>query len=69
MDCVKCACVWIGEGWELMGVRGLDFALPIQWEQGECGTSVCVASVWVVSNGTESGAWASVLLLCLCVCC
>ena len=31
MECVKCACVWLGAGWEVWVVRGLglDFTNPV----------------------------------------
>ena len=47
VGCLKCVCVWFGAWWEVRDERfDWVWALPILWEQGECGTCVCV---WVAA--------------------
>ena len=31
MECVTCVCVWLGEGCEVLGVRGLGLGLCQSW--------------------------------------
>ena len=75
MECVKCACVWLGARWKVMGSGWKD--LVLFWLYQSCGNRgsvgrVCVAAMWVVS-GRVGGVlgrvwiWKGGVLLCMCV--
>ena len=59
MECVTCECVWLGAGWEVLGVSGpQDWALAILEDHGESGMCACVL-VAVVLGESGWSAWAS----------
>ena len=77
MECVTCACVWLGAGCEVLGESGyLDWvwALPILEEHGEGGICVCVfccggvgdvGGKWVGGLGQGLRGWGGVMSVCV----